>query len=47
MSKQVTLTIDGQTAEDQTVTLRDRDSMDQTRISTDQLLPCLREKLDL
>ena len=41
------VTVDGQTAEDQTVTLRDRDSMDQTRVATDQLLNCLRQKLDL
>jgi len=41
------ITIDGQTLEDQTVTLRDRDSMNQIRISTDQLKNHLREKLDL
>jgi len=41
------ITIDGQTLEDQTVTVRDRDSMDQIRISTDQLLTQIREKLDM
>jgi len=41
------VTIDGQTLQDQTVTLRDRDSMDQIRISTDQLKNHLREKLDM
>ena len=41
------VTIDGQTLEDKTVTLRDRDSMDQTRIPTDQLLTTIREKLDM
>jgi len=41
------ITIDGQTLQDQTVTLRDRDSMDQIRISTDGLKTHLRDKLDL
>jgi glycyl-tRNA synthetase len=41
------ITVDGQTTEDKTVTVRDRDSMDQIRVSTDQLLSYLREKLDL
>ncbi|MHC4744455.1 MAG: His/Gly/Thr/Pro-type tRNA ligase C-terminal domain-containing protein, partial [Planctomycetota bacterium] len=41
------ITIDGQTLEDNTVTLRDRDSMDQTRVPTDQLLTTIREKLDM
>jgi len=41
------LTIDGQTLQDKTVTLRDRDSMEQTRIQTDQILTHLREKLDM
>jgi len=41
------VTVDGQTAEDNTVTLRDRDSMEQTRVSCDKLLGILREKLDL
>ena len=41
------ITVDGQTKEDTTVTVRERDSMEQIRISTDQLLNHLREKLDL
>ncbi|MBW7992466.1 MAG: glycine--tRNA ligase [Planctomycetes bacterium] len=41
------LTVDGQTKEDNTVTVRERDSMEQTRISADKLLGYLREKLDL
>ncbi|MEJ2648473.1 MAG: glycine--tRNA ligase [Sedimentisphaerales bacterium] len=41
------ITVDGQTLEDKTVTVRDRDSMDQARVSTDNILSCLREKLDM
>jgi glycyl-tRNA synthetase len=41
------ITVDGQTREDNTVTVRDRDSMEQVRVSTDQLLSHLREKLDI
>ncbi len=41
------ITVDGQSLEDNTVTLRERDSMEQTRVSTDQLLSHLREKLDM
>ncbi|MHC4244702.1 MAG: glycine--tRNA ligase, partial [Planctomycetota bacterium] len=41
------LTVDGQTKEDNTVTVRQRDSMEQTRISADQLLSYMREKLDI
>ncbi len=41
------VTVDGQTTEDQTVTVRDRDSMEQVRISTDQLLTYLRQKLEI
>jgi glycyl-tRNA synthetase len=41
------LTVDGQTKEDNTVTVRERDSMEQIRVSTDQLLSHLREKLDM
>jgi glycyl-tRNA synthetase len=41
------ITIDGQTFKDNTVTVRDRDSMEQVRISTDQLRSHLREKLDM
>jgi len=41
------VTVDGQTAQDNTVTVRDRDSMEQERINTDRLLSYLRDKLDL
>jgi len=41
------ITVDGQTLEDQTVTLRDRDSMEQSRVALDQVKGFLREKLDL
>jgi glycyl-tRNA synthetase len=41
------ITIDGQTLTDQTVTLRERDSMSQERISLDRVKPFLLEKLSL
>ena len=41
------VTVDGQTAEDQTVTVRQRDSMEQIRVSMDQIKSYLRETLDL
>ena len=41
------VTVDGQTAEDNTVTIRDRDSMEQVRVSTDKLLNYFREKLEV
>jgi glycyl-tRNA synthetase len=41
------MTIDGQTKEDNTVTVRERDSMEQTRVNVDQIKAYLREKLDL
>jgi glycyl-tRNA synthetase len=41
------ITVDGQTLEDKTVTIRERDSMEQIRVSTDQLLNYLREKLQI
>jgi glycyl-tRNA synthetase len=41
------ITVDGDTLKDNTVTIRDRDSMEQIRVSTDQLKGHLREKLDL
>jgi len=41
------ITVDGQTLQDQTVTVRERDSMDQVRVSASQLLNHLREKLDV
>lgn len=39
------VTVDGQTLEDKTVTVRERDSMEQVRVATDKLLSHLREKL--
>ena len=41
------VTVDGDTLKDQTVTVRERDSMDQARIGTSQLKAYLREKLDM
>ena len=41
------VTVDGQTKEDNTVTVRDRDSMEQVRVATNQLLGFLREKLEM
>ena len=41
------VTVDGQTLQDKTVTVRQRDSMEQVRIATDQLLNYFREKLDV
>jgi glycyl-tRNA synthetase len=39
------VTVDGQTLQDQTVTVRERDSMKQERVSTDRLLTYLMERL--
>jgi glycyl-tRNA synthetase len=41
------VTVDGQTSQDNTVTVRDRDSMEQVRVSTDKLLNYIREKLEI
>jgi glycyl-tRNA synthetase len=41
------ITVDGQTTQDQTVTVRQRDSMEQIRVATDQLKAYLRDKLDV
>ena len=41
------VTVDGQTLEDKTVTIRERDSMEQIRVATDQLKTYLRDKLDI
>jgi len=41
------LTVDGQTKEDNTVTIRERDSMVQIRVSLDQVKACLHDKLNL
>jgi glycyl-tRNA synthetase len=39
------VTVDGQTKEDQTVTIRSRDTMQQERVALDKVLPYLRERL--
>src|SRR5437764_9882705 len=39
-------TIDGQTLQDQTVTVRDRDTMSQIRVSLDKVLPYLKEQFE-
>jgi glycyl-tRNA synthetase len=39
------VTVDGQTLEDQTVTVRDRDTLQQSRVSVDKLRTFLRERL--
>ncbi|MFZ0389806.1 MAG: glycine--tRNA ligase [Calditrichia bacterium] len=39
------ITVDGQTAEDNTVTVRDRDSMEQQRIGKDKVYEFLKEKI--
>ncbi len=41
------ITVDGQTLQDQTVTVRERDSMNQARIATSQLRTYLCDELDL
>jgi glycyl-tRNA synthetase len=41
------ITVDGDTLKDRTVTVRERDSMEQSRISVDQIKTYLREKLDM
>jgi glycyl-tRNA synthetase len=40
------VTVDHQTMEDDTVTLRDRDSLDQSRIAIDELGPELERRLN-
>jgi glycyl-tRNA synthetase len=40
------VTIDGQTKEDQTVTIRERDSMSQERVALDKVKAYLQEKLN-
>ncbi|MEJ2541475.1 MAG: glycine--tRNA ligase [Gemmatimonadota bacterium] len=39
------ITVDGETTEADTVTIRDRDSMEQVRVGLDQVVPWLRERL--
>jgi len=41
------ITVDGDTLKDRTVTVRERDSMEQSRVSIDQIKAYLREKLDM
>ena len=41
------ITIDGQTLEDETMTLRDRDSMEQTRMKTTEIIDFLNKKLSV
>jgi glycyl-tRNA synthetase len=40
------VTVDGETVESGTVTIRDRDSLEQVRVSTEQVVPWIRERLD-
>jgi glycyl-tRNA synthetase len=39
------VTVDGQSMEDQTVTVRDRDTLEQQRVSVDNLVTYLNERL--
>jgi glycyl-tRNA synthetase len=41
------VTIDHQTLEDDTVTIRDRDSTDQIRVKIDELIKVLNKKINL
>lgn len=40
------VTIDGQTKEDETITLRDRDSMEQVRVKISDLAPTIQKRID-
>lgn len=40
------ITIDGQTIQDETMTVRDRDTMEQTRLKTPQIIEFLEKKID-
>jgi glycyl-tRNA synthetase len=40
------VTVDGQTMEDGTVTLRDRDTLEQTRVAAEELPELLAERLE-
>ena len=40
------ITVDGQTLQDQTVTIRDRDSLEQWRVSIDEVLSEVRQRID-
>ena len=39
------ITVDGQTAQDQTVTIRDRDTLVQERVAADRVASIIRERL--
>ncbi|MDX1676002.1 MAG: His/Gly/Thr/Pro-type tRNA ligase C-terminal domain-containing protein, partial [Longimicrobiales bacterium] len=39
------ITVDGETTEDQTVTVRDRDTLEQVRVSTDAVVDYVRERI--
>ena len=39
------VTVDGETAEQNSVTIRDRDSLEQVRVATDKVVAWLRERL--
>ena len=39
------ITVDGQTLQDQTVTIRDRDSLEQWRVKADDVLDEIRQRL--
>ena len=41
------ITIDSQTLEDQTVTIRERDSMQQTRVALDKVAAFMNEKMEV
>jgi glycyl-tRNA synthetase len=41
------ITVDSQTLQDQSVTIRGRDTMQQDRVAADNILPYLREKLEM
>jgi len=40
------VTVDGETTEEDTVTIRERDSMEQVRVGLDQVIPWIRDHLD-
>ncbi len=40
------ITVDGQTLEDQTVTIRDRDTLEQVRVGVDRVIGWLRERIE-
>ena len=43
--EKVSVTIDGESVTDRTVTVRERDSMQQDRISVDQLVPWVSDRV--